>query len=103
MPGKWQGSQRRFRLPKNWAELVATVHRRSGMRCEFVLPSGRRCPRRATGGVDHIIPNDDHSLSNLRDSCQHHHGRKSSAEGAAAKAEYLRPVNPPERHPRSKG
>lgn len=103
MPGRWRGSNRRQRLPKNWPELVAEVHRRSGRRCEFVLPSGGRCPRYADGGVDHIVADDNHALSNLRDSCHHHHGRKSSAEGAAAKAKFRRPVNLPERHPRSKG
>ena len=87
MPGRWKGSNRRERLPANWAALVKAVHARSGDRCEFVLPSGARCPRKADGGVDHRIPNDDHSMTNLRDSCQHHHGKKSSAEGNEAQAE----------------
>lgn len=98
MSGKWQGSDRRVRLPDNWNELCRAVHKRSGMRCEFPLPSGARCPRPANGGVDHKIPNDDHSLDNLRDSCQHHHGKKSSAEGNAAKN---RPApKRTEKHPR---
>jgi hypothetical protein len=101
----WETSRRRERLPSNWPQLVKAVRARSGGRCEFLLPSGRRCPRRADGGVDHKIPNDDHSMSNLRDSCKHHHGKKSSAEGLAA-----REANKPrphlrfgqEPHPRSR-
>ena len=101
----WETSKRRERLPSNWPALVKAVHARSGMRCEFPLRSGKRCPRYADGGVDHIVPNDDHSMSNLRDSCEHHHGRKSSAEGLAA-----REANKPqpykrfgqEPHPRSR-
>lgn len=100
MAGKWQGSNRRQRLPSDWRARCKLVHARSGWRCEVELPSGARCPRDADGGVDHIIPNDDHRLSNLRDTCQHHHGKKSSREGAEAKRAQNAPVNPPERHPR---
>lgn len=82
----WDTSDRRLSLPPDWAERTKKVHERSGRRCEFPLPSGKRCPRYADGGVDHIVPNNDHSYSNLRDSCKTHHGRKSSAEGHAAKA-----------------
>lgn len=81
----WETSDRRLRLPKNWRTLCREVHKRSGRRCEFLLPSGARCPRTADGGVDHIIAGDDHRMSNLRDSCQAHHGKKSSAEGLAAR------------------
>jgi len=100
MAGKWKGSNRRQRLPANWADLCAIVHKRSGWRCEFRLRSGARCPRYADGGVDHIIAGDNHHLTNLRDTCQHHHGKKSSAEGNAAKAAQKAPVRPPEEHPR---
>lgn len=86
MAGKWRGSDRRERLPDNWPALCKIIHDRSGYRCEFMLPSGNRCPRRADGGVDHIERGDDHRIENLRDSCQAHHGRKSSQEGHDAKA-----------------
>jgi len=102
----WNTSNRRSRLPSNWKQLCEAVHARSGWRCEFSLPSGARCPRKADGGVDHIIANDDDSLTNLRDSCQHHHGKKSSAEGLAAReAKKPRPVKRfgQERHPRDRG
>lgn len=100
MPGGWQGSDRGSRLPKNWNQLCGLVHRRSGRRCEFPLESGGRCGAPANGGVDHIVPGDDHRLSNLRDTCSYHHGKKSSAEGNAAKAakRALR-YRPTEEHP----
>ena len=100
----WETSRRRETLPANWPELVAAVKARSGGRCEFPLPSGRRCPRRGDGGVDHIVPNNDHSMSNLRDSCKRHHGSKSSAEGLAARKAKGAPVKRfgQERHPRDR-
>lgn len=100
----WETSKRRERLPSNWKQLCDAVHLRSGGRCEFRLPSGKRCPRKADGGVDHEIPNDDHSLTNLRDSCKHHHGKKSSAEGLAARMKNSGPVKRfnQERHPRDR-
>lgn len=98
----WSTSERRLSLPKNWPDLIRAVKKRSGGRCEFELPSGARCPRKNGGGVDHITPNNDHSMSNLRDSCPHHHGKKSSAEGLAARAAKAKPVVrfPAGEHPR---
>lgn len=85
MSGKWAGSERRSRLPANWPELVNKVKKRARKQCEKVLPSGRRCPRKGTD-VDHIIPGDDHRMTNLRLLCEAHHAPKSSREGHAAKA-----------------
>jgi hypothetical protein len=99
MSGGWKGSDRRERLPANWAELVKTVKIRSGGRCEFRLRSGARCPRPGDGGVDHVQRGDDHRLENLRDSCQDHHGKKSSAEGNEAK-KTRKVIKRPETHPR---
>lgn len=102
----WETSDRRERLPSNWPQLVKIVRKRSGGRCEFLLPSGKRCPRKGDGGVDHIVNDDNHSLENLRDTCKHHHGKKSSAEGLAAReANKGLPVKrfPPGRHPRFRG
>jgi hypothetical protein len=87
MSGKWRGSSRGQRLPGNWPKLIKVVRTRSGGQCEFILPSGKRCPRKGDGGIDHIIAGDDHSLSNLRDSCQAHHGAKSAQEGNDAREE----------------
>lgn len=103
MSGGWAGSDRRSRLPTDWPTRVAAVRRRSGGRCEFLVPGTvipRRCPNVADGGVDHIIPNDDDSLDNLRDSCSRHHREKSSREGNEAKeAIRSKRTRPPERHP----
>jgi hypothetical protein len=54
--------------------------------------------------VDHIDPGDDHRLTNLRDSCKTHHGKKSSAEGLAARKAKSAPVKRfnQERHPRDR-
>lgn len=100
MSGGWAGSDRRSRLPADWPKRCAQVHKRSGKRCEF--PVGfRLCGKPADGGVDHIIRGDNHELSNLRDTCQYHHGHKSSQEGNEARAarKALRRKNPPEQHP----
>ena len=88
MSGGWKDSNRRSRLPANWAAIVQAVHRRSGRKCEVPRESkgGALCGRPADGGVDHIIPNDDDSMTNLRDTCRWHHRAKSSQEGNEAKA-----------------
>lgn len=57
--------------------------RRDGYRCTVKLTYGERCPEPATD-VDHIVPNDDHSLDNLRAICEWHHDKKSGSEGARA-------------------
>lgn len=80
----WDSSDRRDRLPADWAKLVRAVKHRDQGRCRQRLPSGARCPRPGTE-VDHIIPNDDHSLKNLRLLCSTHHGKKSSREGFQAR------------------
>lgn len=99
MSGGWLDSDRRERLPSNWPELVRQVRARSGGRCEARLPSGLRCPRRGTD-ADHVIPGDDHRLSNLRDLCEFHHDKKSSREGLQARRDQRRAGHrPPERHP----
>lgn len=85
MSGGWKGSTRGSRLPSDWGKRCGQIHHRSGWTCEFPV-GDRRCGRYADGGVDHIVPGDDHSLENLRDTCAGHHRRKSSREGNAAKA-----------------
>lgn len=86
MTGKWEGSDRKSRLPDDWAKRRIRVLRRDGYRChECGAPANQ---------VDHIIPGDDHDLDNLRALCRRHHALKSSAEGNAAKPKR---VNAPER------
>jgi 5-methylcytosine-specific restriction protein A len=100
----WDESDRRERLPDNWPELVVAVKRRAGGQCQWKLPkTGKRCPRRGTD-VDHRVPGDDHSMSNLQLLCPHHHGMKSSAEGRAAKrAKKQSRYRPSEEHPGTLG
>ena len=68
---------RKERLPSNWNSLRARVLRRDDNKCQL-------CGALASQ-VDHIIPNDDHTLSNLRSLCRSCHQVKSSSEGNAAK------------------
>jgi 5-methylcytosine-specific restriction endonuclease McrA len=84
MPTGWQGSTRRSRLPKNWAQIRFRVLRRDGSRCQWVREdTGQMCGLHATE-VDHIVPSGSDDLSNLRSLCSYHHALKSSAEGGAA-------------------
>lgn len=95
----WEGSDRKDRLPDDWSKLVAEVKRLAKGRCQWRLPSGKRCPRPGTD-VDHRKPGDDHRLANLQLLCAHHHGKKSSREGRKARADRraLR-YRTPEAHP----
>lgn len=95
----WENSNRRERLPENWPTLVAETKRRAKGRCQQILPSGKRCPRRGTD-TDHKIPGDDHRQSNLQLLCEHHHAIKSSKEGRAARMKrYSAKPKPVEPHP----
>lgn len=95
----WETSDRRSRLPSNWAsELVPAVKRRAAGQCEWRLPrSGKRCPRPGSD-VDHVINNDDHSLRNLRLLCEHHHDAKSAREGVWGRRK-KKSGRPAEAHP----
>jgi len=76
----WQGSNRRSRLPKNWAQLRENTRLRAGDRCEATLTDGERCPDQGTD-CDHIEAGDNHALSNLQWLCTWHHRKKTAAEG----------------------
>lgn len=80
----WEGSDRKARLPKNWAQLRAQVLKRDDHRCTWRLKSGKRCPRKATD-VDHRVAGDNHALTNLQALCADHHAKKSSLEGRQAR------------------
>ncbi|AXH70206.1 HNH endonuclease [Streptomyces phage Haizum] len=82
---RWEGSDRRSRLPADWPKVRLRVLRRDGGQCTALNEAGERCVEVATD-VDHIEPGDDHSMGNLRSLCAWHHRKKSGAEGAAAKA-----------------
>lgn len=96
----WEGSDRKSRLPANWAsEIVPRIKKRDGGRCTWWLPSKKRCPRKGTD-VDHRRPGDDHSDFNLQLLCNHHHLMKTANDNrratAARKASKYRPA---EKHP----
>lgn len=96
MSGGWEGSDRRARLPANWAtEIVPAVLERDGHRCRIRWDAG--CEGVATE-VDHIIRGDDHRMENQQAACHWCHARKSSAEGHAARR-YYSAKRRPERHP----
>jgi 5-methylcytosine-specific restriction enzyme A len=78
----WSGSDRRDRLPADWAERRGAVLARDGGRCRIALPG---CIGTAVE-VDHIVPGDDHELINLRAACVPCHRIKSASEGGAASA-----------------
>ena len=83
----WVGSTRRSRLPPNWRKLRLRVMRRDQNACQWVvnLRTGETHDAPATE-VDHIVPGDDHSMSNLQALCSKHHAQKSGTEGARAAA-----------------
>lgn len=81
----WDTSNRRDRLPPDWEKRRKFVLRRDNNQCQHRDDYGRQCGEHANQ-VDHIIPNDDHSYTNLRALCEYHHSKKSSYEGGAAKA-----------------
>lgn len=80
----WAGSDRKSRLPANWAKgVVPHVLRTHHGLCHV-------CGDPGADAVDHVVPGDDHAPENLRP-IHHHvppycHRYKSSAEGNAAQA-----------------
>lgn len=89
---QWQGSDRSSRLPADWAKIRRRVFKRDGYRCVETMQDGTRCPEPAEE-CDHIRRGDDHRDENLRSLCSWHHQRKSSSEGAQAKAAIWRKNN----------
>lgn len=89
---QWAGSDRRERLPANWSSIRRRIFRRDGNRCTHRDEAGERCAEPATD-VDHIFRGDNHQDSNLTSLCDWHHQRKSSKEGAEAKAAQWRKNN----------
>lgn len=83
-PG-WKGSDRRSRLPSDWAKIRERVKRRDLGLCQ-------ECGAPGTD-VDHIRPGDDHSMSNLRLLCAACHKAKTAKEGGEAYAAKRRAIN----------
>jgi 5-methylcytosine-specific restriction endonuclease McrA len=91
-------SARAARLPADWSTRRVRALRRDGYRCQARDSAGILCGSPANQ-VDHIKPNDDDSLDNLQSLCRWHHGRKSSAEGVAARRPRPSRLIEPEPHP----
>ncbi|MET8080000.1 HNH endonuclease signature motif containing protein [Streptomyces sp. NPDC005303] len=92
MSGGWKGSDRKSRLPSNWARLRAETLARN--------PICVLCGVRPSTHCDHIkAKTDDHKQ--LQGVCEPCHMRKSSAEGNAAQRANPKPgrKREPEQHP----
>ncbi len=92
MAGGWKNSDRKSRLPSNWARLRAETLARD--------PICVLCRVRPSTHCDHIkAKTDDHKQ--LQGVCEPCHLRKSSAEGNEAQRNNPRPgrKRPPESHP----
>ena len=81
----WDTSTRRSRLPADWARRRTLVLRRDP-HCRIAGPG---CTGRSTE-ADHVIPGDNHDLSNLQGLCAPCHKAKTLAE---------RPTTPSRRRP----
>ena len=68
MPGRWEGSGRRARLPRNWAALRRVVLDRDGWQCTAERYNGVRCRWRATD-VDHVDRHGGNDPANLASLC----------------------------------
>lgn len=112
MPGSWAGSTRRDTLPPDWPTIQPAILDRDHHRCTWLqgLSDGGpmeylagaysntdRCTTRATT-VDHIGDRHSHQPDNLRALCNHHHDRRSSAQGNSARWQH-REKRPTAPHP----
>jgi len=92
--GGWQGSNRKSRLPSNWATIRRKVLDRD--------PVCKICNVRPSSHCDHIeAKTDAHAEDRLQGVCATCHGLKSSREGNEAQRVTPRPgrKRPPEDHP----
>lgn len=80
----WTTSDRRDRLPDDWAIRRVRVLRRDAYRCQARDSRGISCETRGNQ-VDHIVRGDNHDLSNLQTLCEFHHKQKTAAEAAEAR------------------
>lgn len=96
MTGRWQGSDRKARLPSGWTEIRKRVLARD--------PTCKICGVRPSTHCDHIrAKTDDDRPSQLQGVCATCHALKSSAEGNAAPRPATGRTRPPEQHPGLKG
>ena len=94
MSGGWTGSDRRRRLPPQWARIRAEILKKD--------PTCQLCFVRPRTHCDHIEPKkDDHRKEALRGVCAPCHMQLSSKQGNDAQREKPRPTRarPEEVHP----
>lgn len=89
---KTSGPSRRDSLPPDWDARRRKRFKLDDHRCTWTNVYDERCVGPAEE-CDHHIPNNDHSIENLRSLCSFHHGQKSGAEGAAARSAIWRKNN----------
>ena len=89
-------SRRRAELPPDWARRRKACIDAADGQCERILPSGKKCPRRATD-ADHAGDRMDHDT--LEALCATHHKMKTQTEAKAARSPPGR-RRQPEQHPR---
>lgn len=81
MPTGWIGSNRRSRLPSDWEQIRRQALDRDGHQCQHIrYDTGHKCLAPAHD-IDHIIENDDDSLTNLQALCTWHHREKTGRYG----------------------
>ena len=94
----WSTSDRASRLPPDWPKLRAEALARDGHRCQARIHV-RTCDGVATE-IDHIIPGDNHALSNLQSLSTPCHKAKTARENAARRQALARDLRRPvESHP----
>jgi 5-methylcytosine-specific restriction endonuclease McrA len=74
--GGWANSTRSRRLPPDWRSIRRRILTRDQHLCRIRLPG---CTHQATD-VDHVVPGDDHSDTNLQAACLPCHLKKTVAE-----------------------
>lgn len=94
----WSTSDRRTRLPHNWATIRAQVKARARGQCQATTHHPH-CNGRGTD-ADHIKPGDNHNLTNLQWLSAPCHKAKTAAETSQRnKANAALKRRPQEAHP----
>jgi len=94
MPGGWEGSGRKARLPSGWPKIRARILARD--------PICKICDVRPSAFCDHVVAKADlNSPADLQGVCGPCHDQKSSREGNEAQRANPKPgrTRPPEQHP----
>lgn len=81
-------------LPPNWDKLREECKHRAGGRCERIMASGRRCPRRGNEANHYGKPWEHHKLEWL---CQHHHMIETQKQAQEARKPKVKRKRTPER------